>query len=71
MNNDKLQINDGFRLMKPGEVAEALYVSKSYVYKLVRTHSLPFIHIGKSVRIKADDLAIFIEDSRVDKTGNQ
>jgi excisionase family DNA binding protein len=64
MNTDQLQINNGFRLMKPGEVADLLNVNKSHVYILIQTRSLPSVRIGKSVRVNYHDLLIYINSSK-------
>ena len=41
--------------------AQMMAVSPSYLYKLVRTKQLPAVKIGTSVRIRPEDLDIFIK----------
>ena len=48
------------KLLRPEEVAELLNISKSYIYKLLRLRSVPAIRIGRSIRIRPEDLEKFI-----------
>jgi excisionase family DNA binding protein len=48
------------RLLNSKDVAEILRISKSKVYKLMRCGELTAVHIGKSIRVKPDDLEPFI-----------
>ena len=50
-------------LLKPNEVAEILKISKQYVYKLLQEQKISCVRIGKSVRVKRQDLEVFIENS--------
>ena len=51
------------RLLNSRDVAEILRISTSKVYKLMRCGELPAVHIGKSIRVKPDDLETFITDN--------
>ena len=44
------------------EVAEYLKMSKSKVYDLVKKKKIPFIRIGRNVRIRQSDLMKWLED---------
>jgi excisionase family DNA binding protein len=44
----------------PAEVATLFNYSLSYIYKLVSTGILPALKVGRSIRIKAEDIGIFI-----------
>ena len=48
------------RLLNSRDVAEILRISTSKVYKLMRCGELAAVHIGKSIRVKPDDLETFI-----------
>ena len=50
-------------LLKPNEVAEILSISKQYVYKLIQEQKIASVRIGKSVRVKRQDLDVFIKNS--------
>ena len=51
------------KLLKAGQVAEILKVSKSHVYKLMRTGEIPTVRIGiKSVRVRPEDLNRYIQE---------
>lgn len=49
------------------EVAKYLKICKSKMYLLVRRGEIPYIKIGKNVRIRESDLIEWIEQKR---TGN-
>jgi excisionase family DNA binding protein len=55
------------RLLNSREVADILQISKSKAYKLMRCGELAAVHIGKSVRVKPDDLSLFIVNNTVSK----
>jgi len=44
------------------EVAEYLKMSKSKVYALVKREEIPFIRIGRNVRIRESDLNEWLEE---------
>ena len=44
------------------EVAEYLKMSKSKVYDLVKKKKIPFIKIGRNVRIRQSDLLDWLEE---------
>jgi len=48
------------RLLKSRDVADILQISTSKAYKLMRTGELSAVHIGKSIRVKPEDLETFI-----------
>lgn len=49
------------RLLKPREVAGLLNVSRSYAYQLLQSGAIPTVHIGKSRRVRPQDLEVYIE----------
>ena len=48
------------KLLKSDEIAQLLGVSKSFAYKLIRLGILPSIRMGRSVRVRQEDLDQFI-----------
>ena len=51
------------RLLKAGEVAGILNVSKSLVYQLMRQGELQTVKIGATRRVRPQDLKVLIEDN--------
>ncbi len=62
MNDDVMQ--GDMRLLKVGEVAERLRVSRALAYRLIRSGDLPGVLIGHSVRVMPSDLDEYIKRSR-------
>ncbi len=48
------------QLLEASDVAQALKVSKSLVYMLIRTGELNAVKFGKTVRVRPEDLEKFI-----------
>lgn len=48
------------QLLKANAVAERLNISRSQAFILMRNGELPVIRIGKLVRVRPDDLEMFI-----------
>jgi excisionase family DNA binding protein len=55
--------NAGYRLLKAGDVAAFLNVSRSFAYHLLQTGELPTVRLGKSVRVRPQDLTEYIENN--------
>jgi len=51
-------------LLTPDEVAKRLSVSRSMVYKLLRTRELPVVYVGRLPRIGEIELAAYVERQR-------
>ena len=49
------------KLLKANEVAELLSVSLSFAYSLMQSGQLPTVHLGRSVRVRLEDLEAFIQ----------
>ena len=49
------------KLLKADEVAELLSVSRSFAYALMQTGQLPTVKLGRSVRVRPEDLEEFIQ----------
>jgi excisionase family DNA binding protein len=48
------------KLLRGREAAEILNCSAAYVFQLVREGRLPGVYLGRSVRIRQEDLEAFI-----------
>lgn len=48
-------------LLRPSEVVEATGLGKSKVYAMIETGDLPAVRFGRSVRVRADALADWID----------
>lgn len=55
------------QLLTVSTVASLLGVSKRTVYRLIRNRRIGFHRIGGCVRVSQGDLAIYIEEQKIDK----
>jgi len=55
------------RLLRIEEVADILQISRSYCYQLVQTNQLTSVRLGRSRRIRIQDLLVFIEANVSDR----
>jgi excisionase family DNA binding protein len=62
MNDTRLE-HEG-ALLKVGEVAEMLRVSRALAYRLIRSGELPGVQIGHAVRVLASDLEEYVKRCR-------
>ena len=53
------------KLLRPDEIALQLRLSKSFVYKLIRTGEITSVRLGRSVRVLPSDLEAFITENRI------
>ena len=60
MEKNISEFNPSWVLLRPSDVAERLKISRSMAYKLVCTGEIPCVRIGRSVRIRTEDLEKFI-----------
>jgi excisionase family DNA binding protein len=51
-------------LLTGDDVAEILKISRSFAYSMMRNGEIPVIRMGRSVRVKTEDLIIFIENNK-------
>jgi excisionase family DNA binding protein len=49
------------KLLKPEEVANLLTISRSFAYRLMQSGQLPTIRLGRSCRVRPQDLAEYLE----------
>ena len=55
------ETNSQFTILMTGEeIAKILHVSRAYAYQLMRQKLIPTVKIGRSVRVRPEDLERFI-----------
>ena len=54
-----------YDLLTPREVAEVMRVSTMTVYRLIKSGELPAIRVGKHLRIRGNDVVLFLDARRV------
>jgi len=64
--NSAIMVN---RLLKGKEVAHFLNVSKAFAYRLMAERRIPTIKMGRSVRVRPEDLEQFVTESIVERNG--
>ena len=52
------------------EVAEYLKLSKSKVYYMIQKRQMPYIRIGRNVRVRESDLQIMLQNSIIPPTAS-
>lgn len=52
------------RLLTAPDVARILNISKGAAYKLIQLNQIPSIRINRNVRVRQEDLIIFIDQNR-------
>jgi excisionase family DNA binding protein len=58
------------KLLKASDVANIMSISRSFAYQLLETGQLPTVHLGRSVRVRAEDLRVFIEKNTTSGYGH-
>jgi excisionase family DNA binding protein len=58
-------IRSGRRLLSASELAEALGVSRRWIYLQVEEHSLPAYRLGRSLRFDPDAVYTWLESRRI------
>jgi excisionase family DNA binding protein len=51
------------KLLKGSDIAKLLNVSRSFAYNLMQSGVIPTVHIGKSRRVRPQDLEIYIKQN--------
>jgi excisionase family DNA binding protein len=51
------------KLLKPEEVADLLTISRSFAYQLMQSGQIPTVRLGKSCRVRPQDLAEYLENN--------
>jgi excisionase family DNA binding protein len=55
-------------LLRPMEAAESIAVSKSKIYELLASGSIPSVRIGKSIRIPREELKKWVDSQLTQAT---
>ncbi len=53
------------KLLRAGDVAQRLNISRALAYRLMQSGAMPTIRINRSVRVRAEDLESYILHCRV------
>jgi excisionase family DNA binding protein len=53
------------KLLKASDVANTLSISRSFAYSLLESGQLPTIKIGRTLRVRVQDLEAYIESNLV------
>lgn len=61
MDTDLNEHTNITKLLRPGEVASRLSISRSFAYRLLQTGMIPTVRLGKACRVRQKDLDAFIE----------
>jgi excisionase family DNA binding protein len=49
-------------LLKGGQVAEILHISRSFAYLLMKRGEIPTVRMGNAVRVRPEDLERYIHE---------
>lgn len=60
----------GPRFLTAQEAAERMRISKMTVYRLIKAGKLPAVRIGRSYRVREEDLDRYLESSYVNAAGD-
>ena len=58
------------KLLNAKEVANFLNISIPFAYQLMRRNEIPTVQIGRCVRVRMEDLRIFVEDRTIERGNN-
>ena len=50
-------------LMKASEIADRHNISKAFAYKLIKQGDIPCVVIGSSIRVRSEDLELYIREN--------
>jgi excisionase family DNA binding protein len=56
-------LKPGTKLLTAMDIARILNISKSYAYQLMKEGNIPCVHIGRSRRVRPQDLHQYIHDN--------
>lgn len=55
------KIEQNIRLLTAEDVAKQLNISRSFAYHLMKSGKLPYVRLGRSLRVHPRDLDVLIE----------
>jgi len=59
------------RLLRVDEVADMLAVSSAYIYLLVQQYEIPAVKMGRSIRLKKEDIDAYIDANVTSRKSGQ
>ncbi len=62
MTESDIKTNTPFCLLRAEDVAHVLNISKSLAYKLMQSNAIRTIRVNHAVRVRMEDLMIYIQD---------
>ena len=63
MIRDPKLIDPKLRLLKAGQLAEAIGISESYVYKLLKRGDIPAVKIGRALRFDLEEVVAHLKEA--------
>ncbi|MFZ2097734.1 MAG: helix-turn-helix domain-containing protein [Anaerolineales bacterium] len=63
IQNQLHEITQIEKLLKGNDVARLLNVSRSFAYLLMQTGHIPTVRLGRSIRVRPQDLVEYIEEN--------
>ncbi len=58
------QSREGLELLSIPEVCQELGMGKSWVYRRIQSGEIPSVKLGRSIKVKREDLERYLEDRR-------
>ena len=65
------RVNQDAQLLRVEDAARLLSISRSQVYELLKARRIASVHIGKSVRIPAQEVTEFVERLATEEDGEK
>lgn len=69
MENPRLDHQMPSKLLRAGDVAQRLNISRALAYRLMQSGAMPTIRINRSVRVRTEDLEAYISHCRMTPVG--
>jgi excisionase family DNA binding protein len=60
-NEHNYEYENNLKLMRAKDISSILNISRSYAYLLMQSGELPTVRLGRSIRVRPQDLEVFIE----------
>ncbi len=63
IQNQHIEMPKIEKLLKGNDVARLLNISRSFAYLLMQTGHIPTVRLGRSIRVRPQDLVEYIEEN--------
>jgi excisionase family DNA binding protein len=63
--------NQGLQLLSIVEVCQTLGMGKSWTYRRLKSGEIPSVKLGRSIKVKREDLQQYLESRRYQPTENE